>query len=230
MNSLKPRMLKAKARQILQGKYGFFSLMTVLLMSCNSILGSILALVIPTNLNIFGFLIYLASLLIVNTISNILLSGIYRLYIHVLHDEPFGFQDLKDAFLEHPEPIAVYSLLALVMELIFVYTAAFSISGSYLGLGIFVIAALVMLWFNLTFGIILYLHAVDPQASTSKLLHQSLDIMKGHRLKLLWLKLTFVGVTILAVLSLGIGTLFVQPYRTMTHIIFYTQIANPQEN
>ena len=53
--------------------------------------------------------------------------------------------------------------------------------------------------------------------------------MKGHRLALFWLSLTFFGVLVLCILSFGIGLLFAMPYMQMTTTLFYERIAEMEE-
>ena len=48
--------------------------------------------------------------------------------------------------------------------------------------------------------------------------------MKGNRLKLIWLNLTFFGWTVLSILTLGIGAIWLIPYISMAKTCFYLSI------
>ena len=49
--------------------------------------------------------------------------------------------------------------------------------------------------------------------------------MNGHRLRLLYLILSFIGLDILEVLSFGIGALWIEPYKMQTYALFYSDVA-----
>ena len=52
----------------------------------------------------------------------------------------------------------------------------------------------------------------------------SLGLMKGHKMRLFKLYISFVGFDLLAVLSLGIGFVWVVPYRMQVTTNFYLDV------
>lgn len=231
MKKCKPRVLKAQARQLLSGNYSFFVLLTMLLLTSNLLLGSVLSFLIPSSSGLFGMILYLAGVIIVNTIFNVLLAGMYRVYRNLVQSRPLSFHGLFYAFLDHPEPIAVYSAAAVLIQLLCMNLGTYVVStlltgGSAIFLILLAVVSFLYLWFVLTFQPVLFLHSGEPALSTRELFRRSHSMMRGHRLAFLWLQLTFLGVLLLAVLSLGIGMLFVTPYMITVHILFYQSVES----
>ena len=49
--------------------------------------------------------------------------------------------------------------------------------------------------------------------------------MKGQKGRLLYLSLSFIGMSLLAICSFGIGFLWVNPYQSQTLIAFYRNVT-----
>ena len=58
-----------------------------------------------------------------------------------------------------------------------------------------------------------------------KCLSRGIALMNGHRLRLLYLILSFIGLDILEVLSFGIGALWIEPYKMQTYALFYSDVV-----
>ena len=59
----------------------------------------------------------------------------------------------------------------------------------------------------------------------SQAIMASFRIMAGHRWQLFALRFSFLGWNILGMLTLGIGFLFVIPYKTLAETVFYNEIS-----
>lgn len=71
-------------------------------------------------------------------------------------------------------------------------------------------------------------HSENPESeglSISGYITESKVLMEGHRMRLFLVNLSFIGWDLLAMLTLGIGYLFVEPYRAGTMAAFYSDIA-----
>ncbi len=65
--------------------------------------------------------------------------------------------------------------------------------------------------------------------SAKDVVDKSSELMKGHRWELFVLQLSFVGWGILAVLTCGIGFLWLEPYMQITIIKFYENLAKEND-
>lgn len=63
-----------------------------------------------------------------------------------------------------------------------------------------------------------------PEMSPSEAIAESERLMKGHKFDLFWLQLSFIGWFFLAVLTLGIGFFWLEPYSETAIVAFYNDI------
>ena len=224
MTTLKIRDLKRAARQLLLGKYGILALVTFLLACSNFFLSSLSLLAVPEIDSLLGRVLDFAALLITNMVYTLLLAGMYYIYYRITEQEPIQFSDLLFAFRSHPEPVAAFSVLTLILE----YGVLNLLPLSYMQFGRsipFAIVAIVLLfvlfWYILTFSAVFFFYAADPWHSLQDYLRQSMALMKGFRVKFFFLLLSFIGVFLLGLLSFGIGLVLVVPYMVMSQMLFF---------
>lgn len=70
-----------------------------------------------------------------------------------------------------------------------------------------------------------YVMAEDPSLTAREALRESKEIMRGNRWRLFCLLLSFIGWDILGALTLGIGYLWINPYREAAIAAFYRDIT-----
>lgn len=68
-----------------------------------------------------------------------------------------------------------------------------------------------------------YLLAEHPELSATEAIEQSKQLMLGHKSRLFWLKLSFIGWFLLAALTGGIGWVFLAPYVKAAETAFYLE-------
>lgn len=69
----------------------------------------------------------------------------------------------------------------------------------------------------------------DTDLSFEEAIDESIKMMKGHKMELFCLDLSFIGWHILSCLTLGIGYLFLLPYITTAHAHFYYNLKGERE-
>lgn len=75
------------------------------------------------------------------------------------------------------------------------------------------------------YAMVPYLLAENPFMGTRETLERSKAMMRGHRMELFLLELSFIGWAILAVFTLGIGHLWLNPYVEATRANFYYALS-----
>lgn len=65
-----------------------------------------------------------------------------------------------------------------------------------------------------------------PELENNAAIEESMRIMRGHKMKLFLLDLSFIGWGILSCLTLGIGFIFLTPYMTTARAAFYEDIKD----
>ncbi len=88
---------------------------------------------------------------------------------------------------------------------------------TFLGLCLFIVPG-VLLYYG--FALAPYILTEEPDCTGWEALQRSYALMRGHRLELFWLELTFLGWSILAAFTFGIGNLFLNPYKECARASF----------
>ncbi|MBP5498796.1 MAG: DUF975 family protein [Muribaculaceae bacterium] len=89
---------------------------------------------------------------------------------------------------------------------------------------------------TLSYSMTGYVLRDNPELSGNAAIERSMQLMKGHKLDLFVLYLSFIGWAILALFTCGIGFLWLAPYMQMTMAKFYEstledeRIANEAQN
>ncbi len=73
-----------------------------------------------------------------------------------------------------------------------------------------------------------YIMAENPNMTARECLKASTELMDGHKADLFFLELSFFGWSLLNLLTLGIGSLWLNPYVNAAHAAFYRSITRPQ--
>lgn len=179
-------------------------------------------------------LLAIADLLIA-LISCILSAGLTYLHLNMARNKPYqlsmifwGFKNRPDRFILASLLICLCYLPGLVPCIIGVgilyipgIPGILAIFGAIL-LGICSVLLCTVILLNVTFFI--YVLIDQPEDSIPACLLASLHAIKGHRGKLLYLYLSFLGLDMLNLLSLGIGSLWIFPYKTQTFATFYLSL------
>ena len=65
-----------------------------------------------------------------------------------------------------------------------------------------------------------------PEISYNAAIEKSMRMMRGNKMKLFLLDLSFIGWAILCIFTLGIGFLFLSSYKETAHAHFYDDIKD----
>jgi uncharacterized membrane protein len=74
-----------------------------------------------------------------------------------------------------------------------------------------------------------YIMADHPEVGIVEAIEKSKQMMKGHKMELFVLSLSFIGWLILALIPLGIGFLWLYPYMEVTIANFYNKLSEQPE-
>jgi predicted integral membrane protein len=177
---------------------------------------------------------YVAEFLI-TLLSMVLSVGILQLHLSLARKKEMTLGMVFYGFKNHPDRYIIAGLLLIIATLIScipVITGAvlfFALDKSPAAIAVLVIlgivstilAVFVQMWYALA----LYLLLDHPQMKARESLKISRQIMKGNKGRLFYIYLSFIGLQILCLLSLGIGSLWVYPYQSQTLVIFYLDVV-----
>lgn len=94
-----------------------------------------------------------------------------------------------------------------------------------LGYMLFIVPGIIM-YYN--YAMVPYILADDPTISGKEALAKSKQMMYGHRWRLFCIGMSFFGWVILAMLSFGVGMIWLTPYMNATHAAFYKDLISEQ--
>jgi len=78
---------------------------------------------------------------------------------------------------------------------------------------------------SLSYSMTSYILAENPELTASQALERSKEMMTGNRRRLFWLEFSFIGWSILSAMTLGIGELWLRPYKNAATAAFYREIS-----
>lgn len=81
---------------------------------------------------------------------------------------------------------------------------------------------------SLSYAMTDYILAEHPELSAGEAIHRSKEMMEGNRWRLFCLQLSFIGWDILCALTLGIGNLFLTPYKQAAIACFYREVSGTE--
>ena len=164
----------------------------------------------------------------------ILSAGVIRVHLSMARKQPYSFNMLFYGFSNHPDR---YILTGLLMVLITIPTVIPMIAGMFLmffkGFTLYniiifsvltIISIVLLVIVELQYALSLYLVIDHSQMRPTEALKVSHGIMKGHRGRLFYLILSFVGLHLLSALTLWVGYLWVAPYQAQTMANFYLDV------
>lgn len=117
-------------------------------------------------------------------------------------------------------PVAVFTAMVMAALLI-PMSSLFRILLMLAALAVYVLA---LLFIYLTFGLAAYVQIDCPFCTAFQSMKASARLVSGFRLKFLWLMITFIGWSVLSLLTLGIGQLWITPYSMCTYFYFYRDL------
>ena len=235
--------IRAKAREILAGKWGKVALIML----------------------IQGAIVYAAQVLagfsggvlsIAITICSVPIEyGMYMSFMKIRKNENVDYVDfLKDGFKNFGRswgivgntllkiwPWLVGYVVSIIVLIISIFVTvlgsendetAILITGILL-MAISIIALYItIIWMiirGLLYSLSNYVAIDNPEITTKEAVEKSAELMKGNRGKYFLLSLSFIGWGILCIFTLGIGSLWLTPYIIFSEVVFYEMLKGKTE-
>lgn len=185
-----------------------------------------------------GMAVYMAGYVIISLLSAVFVLGQNHIYLSLVRRQDCQLSHMWHGFHNHADKAILASLI------VFLKTAAsgipfFICSCIVIATRNYYIAPLAGItcclflfaaaYFQLTYSQVFYLMLDFPEESAKELLTHSARLMKGNRLRFFYLRVSFLGLLILGIMSLSIGLLWVMPYMNMTMAGFYEDIRSLEQ-
>jgi uncharacterized membrane protein len=224
--------LKQDARGLLLGKYR--TAIAVLLAS-DLILT---ALTLVVNISFGGYRLIYALMqfcffVIVLAFVGILAVGQSAFYLNIACNQPYQLTDLFTGFRLHPDKAVGIRLLTSLLSLLPMVpaVAAAVFSYFYFSASLFLVFCLLLIigsflsWrVALAYSQCTYLLLDFPECGVFELMAMSRRMMKKNMGRLFYLQVSFIPMSLLGMISFGLGLLFIRPYQSMTYTLFYLDL------
>jgi uncharacterized membrane protein len=238
MNFFQDRIqLKASAKDKLMGKYSA-AISVMILVMLLQLTVSLLTSIIPIN-STFGYAVNLIVTYGLSVLIGVLTVGLNLFFLSIACDQPFFINQLFYGYQEQPNKAlcisAVFSLVQLICVLpgeLYFQRYLVTRDNQYLYSTIlsFSIGLLIYTLISLMLSQSFYIMLDFPDMNARETLAYSMKRMKGHKIRLFVLDLSFLPLILLCLLSMGIGLLWLSPYMTMANTLFYLDLMHPSES
>ncbi|WP_099466765.1 DUF975 family protein [Konateibacter massiliensis] len=224
--------LKALARERLKGKYGM-PMGAVVLTMLISLAASFTSTFLIGTETTLGWVIYYLITLIVSLLTVVLEVGLLRFFLNFNRSKEYRISDLFWSFQNHPDKVILYTILVSLLVLVCsipatVFVVLYIFTQQVIFFVLSVIGFIGMLVLSIIIGLIysqaVYLFADENNRSTIETMRESREMMKGHKGRLFYLSISFIGWYLLSVLSCGIALLWIVPYINCTMTYFYMDL------
>lgn len=229
--------LKDKAKTQLSGKYhGVIS--ACFMVQCLTYLVTIFITdLFPTE----GLIWYFVSLLvnmIIAALTGVFQTGLSYMFLNIACDRPthggsifYGFQECYEVSLKISFVHAIVEFICLVPSQILLLLAMQTMSTTYIALTLLAygVGLLVYVPAYILLSQCYYLILDFPNMKASEIIRGSVKLMKKHFGRMFYLMISFLPLTLLCVVTCGIGLLWVVPYTKMTYTYFFLDIMSDKE-
>lgn len=241
--------LKDKAKDTLGGNYGtlilggfLFSLiicLVIFVFGFAHFLSVIAAAYSGSGYSVIAFRLFQIGLWAGQVLSGFLTFGLAFLCLKLACGQPGSYIDVFYGFRREN---LFKVLLLTVVRLAFSYVC--SLPGEYfrsaylrtsdtsqLWLTLFVYAAgyCVYIPISLALDMTYFLLLDFPDKKAAGIFKDSFHLIKGNRKRLFFLQLSFIPLQLLCLFTLGVGSLWLEPYMHMTYTLFYLDLINPKK-
>ena len=153
------------------------------------------------------WVVYLFDWLVVAPIG----VGSYFLFWDVLKGKEINLRTMFEAFSQYGRYL---TFLLLVFIYIFLWSLLLIVPGIIKGF---------------SYAMSYYIMRDHPDMNGEQAICRSMEIMKGHKMDLFLLALSFIGWSLLSILTLGIGLIWLIPYILTAYAAFYDTLKKEYE-
>ena len=222
-------MLKATARERMIGRYGTAIGANILIIIIEFIISDlVLSMVNPTN--VITFAIYLFSVILTDVIFGVFTAGCAYMYMNVIYGQPARVSDVFHGFVSHPDkaillqiPFSLAGALETIPLTIILnyYRGGQQMAQVNMLLFLAAIGTVISIALKLVYSQVYYILQDFPDRSAGNILRTSARLMKGNKMRLFLLYLSFIPLLLVGVIALFIPLFWVRAYMESSLAAFY---------
>lgn len=237
MSTISTAQLKAIAKERALDRYGTLIFANILIFVIQVIISGITT--VASSGSIIIFVINQLISLIVSILLGILSSGKAYLYMNLVYSQTISASDIFFGLKQHPEKAVVIQsvfvianfVVTLPSSLILFFTNQSSSIDLYLtNIIVLIVGIIINIYISLVYSQAFFLLHDFPDRSAKDLLATSRRLMKGKKLKLFLLELSFVPLYIFGIITLFVPLLWISVYRYASVAVFYQKLISDAGN
>lgn len=234
--------LKRIARGHLLGHYGLPMGAAVVAGLISAVVLMPFQIVLNPTRSLACFIMYQLVTFAVGLVASILYGGLTRIHLALARGEYPSFSELFSCFQRRPDRFILVSLLTSLIGAVLLLPGYLCIMGSIgtgvslpllsLGILLFLAGASLNIYVSLHLALTHTLLAEYDSIGVVESLRQSYTLMQGNKGRLFYIGLSFIGWSLLALLSCGLGFFWLVPYMRQTSVVFYLDVTKrlPEES
>ena len=229
--------LKAQAKEKALDRYGTLIAANVLIFVIQFILSGITT--VSASGNVFILVINQLIAIVVDILLGILVSGKAYLYMNLVYSQTTSATDIFYGLKLHPEKAVLIQSLFVAVNLIctvpislllFFMDRNSSTALTITLIAILVVGVIIRIYISLTYSQTFFLLHDFPERSVKELFATSRRLMKGNRLSLLYIYISYIPLYLFGIITLFIPLLWISVYRYTTVTVFYQDLISKAGN
>lgn len=225
--------LKALAREALLGQYGSLIGAMFLLGIFSIILESVPVTITRNREDTTSLIIQFVITLIISVLVYLLQIGMTVIILHMTRRQTYGLSDLFYTFRAHPDRFIIVSVIQIGISMIlqipaYIFLLLYpgdTIKHILLYLLLLLAGSIVSFIVLLGFTLADLLLIDNENLGAIDAIRQSWAMMHGNKGRFFYLQISFFGLALLCILTLGIGMLWLYPYMMTTEAFFYLDLT-----
>ena len=218
--------LKRLAREQLNGRWGLAIAANLLVqMIISGLLTPFYFLLIITGSGTVQYITYMAAAIIISAVSMVLQCGILRMYFGFARNQEVSVGMVFGEFTRRPARYILGYVLIFVVEILCMLPGAIcllvgivadTVLAIMIGVALYIAGIAVVIYVSLRLSQIFYLLVEHGEMSVIEAFRTSSQMMEGNMGRFFYIYMSFIGWSLLGLLSCGIGMLWVTPYMMQT--------------
>ena len=225
--------LKALAREALLGQYGSLIGAMFLLGMFSVILESVPVTITRNREDTTSLIIQFVVTLIISVLVYLLQIGMTVIVLHMTRRQTYSLSDLFYTFRAHPDRFIIVSVIQIGISMIlqipaYIFLLLYpgdTIKRILLYLLLLLAGSIVSFIVLLGFTLADLLLIDNENLGAIDAIRQSWAMMHGNKGRFFYLQISFFGLALLCILTLGIGMLWLYPYMMTTEAFFYLDLT-----
>lgn len=225
--------LKALAREALLGQYGSLIGAMFLLGMFSVILESVPVTITRNREDTTSLIIQFVVTLIISVLVYLLQIGMTVIVLHMTRRQTYGLSNLFYTFRAHPDRFIIVSVIQIGISMIlqipaYIFLLLYpgdTIKRVLLYLLLLLAGSIVSFIVLLGFTLADLLLIDNENLGAIDAIRQSWAMMHGNKGRFFYLQISFFGLALLCILTLGIGMLWLYPYMMTTEAFFYLDLT-----